>query len=101
MLDLIEVIFSLQFLLIFSLSAVLMLFLTVCVFLIFRQLSCLFRFLRFTATGPDQRLCIRSRCTLIFLRSSQGCHLVQKCDSFYVSAENIFIFLNLNSIFQT
>ena len=37
MLDLIEVIFfSVQFLLIFSLSAVLMLFLTVSVFLIFR-----------------------------------------------------------------
>ena len=36
MLDLIEVIDSVQFLLIFSLSVVLMLFLTVCVFLIFR-----------------------------------------------------------------
>ena len=36
MLDLIVVISSVQFQLIFSLSAVLMLFLTVCVFLIFR-----------------------------------------------------------------
>ena len=36
MLELIAVISSVQFLLIFSLSAVLMLFLTVCVFLIFR-----------------------------------------------------------------
>ena len=36
MLDLSAVISSVQFLLIFSLSAVLMLFLTVCVFLIFR-----------------------------------------------------------------
>ena len=63
MLDLIEVIFSVQFLLIFSLSAVLMLFLTVCVFLIFRLGKpvvlpfSLFAF-RFTATGPDQQLCI-------------------------------------------
>ena len=63
MFHLIAVISSVQFLLIFSLSAVLMLFLTVCVFLIFRLGKPVvlpfyaFR-LRVTATGPDQRLCI-------------------------------------------
>ena len=61
MLDLIAVFSSVQFLLIFSLSAVLMLFLTVCVFLIFRlgkpiSLAFFAFRLRFTATGPDQRL---------------------------------------------
>ena len=57
LLDLIAVISSVQFLLTFSLSTVLMLFLTVCVFLIFPLGFFGFR-LRITAAGPDQQLCI-------------------------------------------
>ena len=63
MLYLIADISSVQFLLTFSLSAVLMLFLTVCVFIIFRLGKPVvlpfspFR-LRVTATVPNQRLCI-------------------------------------------
>ena len=77
MLDLIEDIFSVQFLLTFSLSAVLMLFLTVCVFLIFRLGKPVLEII--------PRMSFSAVNVIVFK---------------YLT-ENIFIFLNLNSIFQT